>query len=360
MSGLSSAALATLLFCIPAAVAAQQSTTPSLTRDLERLRVGEHLTSLPAADSVAPGARTVAAGATVKSTIVARGSVDVFGRVEGSVVSLSGDVTVHRGGVVTGDALSVGGRVNADSGEVDGELRAMSVLPAVLTAPAALLDQRSPAERSVDSARAVAGSFAILLIVALGVFIFAGPNLEEVMTTVQGRFVRVFWYGILGQLLVLPALLVLIVALALTIIGILLIPFAIVAYGIAVAGLATLGFLAVSRLIGAAVWRGGAASARGRALGALFVGVAIFFALWLATSLLTWAPLAATIFRAAAVAATWASMTLGLGAAILSRAGTHRRVSGSTRPIELAAWQTPTPVAGVVAARRTAGVREVR
>ena len=66
------------------------------------------------------------------------------------------------------------------------------------------------------------------------------------------------------------------------------------------------------------------------------------------------------ILRAAAVAATWAAMTLGLGAAILSRAGTHRRVAGGTRPIELAAWQTPTPVAGVVAARRTSGVREVR
>jgi hypothetical protein len=62
----------------------------------------------------------------------------------------------------------------------------------------------------------------------------------------------------------------------------------------------------------------------------------------------------ATVFRAAALAATWAAMTLGLGAAILSRAGTHRRVAGAARAVELAAWQTPTPVAGVVAARRTA------
>jgi hypothetical protein len=58
------------------------------------------------------------------------------------------------------------------------------------------------------------------------------------------------------------------------------------------------------------------------------------------------------VVRAAALAASWAAMTLGLGAAILSRAGTHRRVAAGTRPVELASWQTPTPLTGVVAARR--------
>ena len=123
----------------------------------------------------------------------------------------------------------------------------------------------------------------------------------------------------------LPVLLILIVALAVSVIGILLIPFAIVAYAIACAGLVTLGFLAVARLVGGAVWRGGDASARARAFGAIALGVAIFFALWMVAALLTWAPLAATVVRAAALAATWSAMTLGLGAAILSRAGTHRR-----------------------------------
>ena len=73
-------------------------------------------------------------------------------------------------------------------------------------------------------------------------------------------------------------------------------------------------------------------------------------------ALLVWAPLAATVVRAAAIAASWAALTLGLGAAILSRAGTHRRVASGSRPVELAAWQTPTPVTGVVAARRPAAV----
>ena len=359
MSG-RSAVFATFLVVAPVLLAAQQAPGTLNERDLERLRVGEQITNLPPADSVAAGARTVAAGSTAKGTIVARGRVDVFGRVEGSVVSLAGDVNVHRGGVVTGDALAVGGRVVADSGEVDGEMRTLSTLPALISPATALADQRTPAQRTVDSVKAVAGSFAILLIIAVGVFLFAGPNLDEVVSTIQTRFARAFWYGVVGQLLVLPALLILICGLALTIIGILLIPFAIIAYGIAVAGLATLGFLAACRLIGDGLWRGGTASARGRALATLFVGVSVFLGLWLVASLLMSAPFAAAVIRACALAATWAAMTLGLGAALLSRAGTHRRVAGGSRPIELAAWQTPTPVAGVVAARRTSGVREVR
>jgi hypothetical protein len=352
--------ISALLFLLPGALVAQGASGAGLSRDLERLLKGEQIAGVPPADSVSPGARSIAAGTTVKGTIVARGPVEVFGRVDGSVVSFAGDVTVHRGGVVTGDALAVGGRVNADSGQVGGEMRAMSVLPTIFGQAKSVADTRTPAQRTMESAKNVAGSFGILLIIAVGVLLFAGPNLDEVVVTIQGRFARAFWYGVLGQIFVLPGLLILTAALALTIIGILLIPFAIVAYAIAVAGLVTLGFLAVARLVGGALWQGGDASARGRALGALFAGIALFFVLWMIGSLLAWAPLAATVIRAAALAATWAAMTLGLGSAILSRAGTHRRVAGVARPVELAAWQTPTPVAGVVAARRTVAAQEVR
>jgi hypothetical protein len=122
----------------------------------------------------------------------------------------------------------------------------------------------------------------------------------------------------------------------------------------------TLGFLAVSRLVGSAAWRTGG-TGKARAMATLMVGVSIFFALWLVAALLTWAPLAATVVRAAALAVTWSAMTLGLGAAILSRAGTHRRVASAARTVELASWQTPTPITGVVAARRpVAAAREAR
>ena len=73
----------------------------------------------------------------------------------------------------------------------------------------------------------------------------------------------------------------------------------------------TLGFLAVARLIDDALWRGGNATERGRTLASLAVGIASFFVLWMVAALLGWAPLAATVVRAAALAATWAAVTLG-------------------------------------------------
>jgi hypothetical protein len=354
-------ALLTLLaLLLPSALRAQADSARELSRVLERLAKGEQIQGLPPADSVAPAGRVVPAGTVVRGTIVARGPVDVAGTVEGSVVSLAGDVTVRTGARVTGDAVAVAGRVLA-AGRVDGEMRTMSDLPSLPEAPVAVADTRSAIERTVDAAEVVAGSFGVLLVIAIGVLLFAGPNLAEVVETVERRFSRAFWVGLAAQLLFLPGLVVLCIALALTLIGVLLIPFAVVAYAIAVAGMVTLGFLAVAQLIGSAVWRGGNASDRARAFGALVAGVAIFFALWLVASLLVWAPLAATVIRAAAVAATWAAMTLGLGAAVLSRAGTHRRLASGSRPVELAAWQTPTPVTGVVAARRpVAVVKEAR
>jgi hypothetical protein len=359
------------LLALPALLGAQAPATPMAgpspasraddARDLERLAKGERIAKLPPADSITDGPRRIPAGTTVNGTVVARGPVDVLGTVTGSVVSLAGDVIVHRGGVVRGDALAVGGRVVADSGQVDGEMRSMAALPALVSAASPAVDSRTPAQRTLDAVRLVAGTFGVLLIIAIGVLLFAEPNLDEVVGTLERQFGKAFWVGLAGQLLILPALVVLIVALAVSILGILLIPFAIVAYAIAAAGLVTLGFLAVARLVGGALWHPAGASPRMRALGALAIGVAVFFVLWSVAALLVWAPLAATVVRAAALAATWAAITLGLGAAILSRAGTHRRIASGGRAVELAAWQTPTPLTGVVAARRpAAAAKEAR
>lgn len=342
---------AALALLAPALLLAQQSDRAAMARTLARLKAGEQLAGLPPVDSVAPAGRMIPAGSVVRGTVVARGPVEVAGRVEGSVVSLTGDVTIRRGGVVTGDAVAVSGRVLADSGEVDGEMRTMSALPLDVGAGVAVVPP-TPLRRTVDAARVVAGIFTTLLVIALGVVLFAGANLDEVVGAVRHRFARAFWIGVAGQLLILPGLLVLVVALALTVIGILLIPFAIVAYAIAIAGLLTLGFLAVARLIGSALPVGDHAGPRARALMTIAVGIALFFVLWMTGALLSWAPLAATVVRGAALAATWAAMTLGLGAAIMSRAGSHRRVVDGGRPAELASWMTPTPVAGVIAARR--------
>jgi hypothetical protein len=248
------ALLSLVPLAVPGRLAAQDSVRAGIARDLDRLAKAESIAGLPSPDSVTLGPRTIPAGSTVRGAVVARGPVVVAGRVEGAVVSLAGDVTVPPGGVVTGDAVAVGGRVIAD-GEVGGEMRSMSTLPTLFTPAAAAVDSRSPVQRTYDSMKLVAGTFGVLLVIALGVLLFAGPNLDEVVATLERQFGRAFWVGLLGQLLILPVLVVLLVALAVSVIGILLIPFAIVAYAIAVAGLVTLGFLAVARLVGGAVHR---------------------------------------------------------------------------------------------------------
>jgi hypothetical protein len=186
--------------------------------------------------------------------------------------------------------------------------------------------------------------------------------MDGVVEAMEGNFAKAFWFGVLGEIMALPALVLLCIGLALTILGILLIPFAVVAYCIAVAGLLALGFLAVARLTGR-MWSrkdvSGPNGARGANLRALFTGLVLYLGLWLLAAIFTWQPVAGAILRGAALAVSWVAVTVGLGAAMLSHAGTRRldardRASaGARRPApEDLAWQTPTPVTGVAAARR--------
>ena len=146
----------------------------------------------------------------------------------------------------------------------------------------------------------------------------------------------------------------LVVGLAITVLGALLIPFAIVAYIIAAAGLVTLGFLAVARLTGGALASDrGTTSPRGVHLRALIIGLVFYLGIWMVAALLAWTPVLGAIARAIAIAVTWVAATLGLGAALSSRAGTHRAVATTKQSsTDEYAWQTPTPVTGVAAARR--------
>jgi hypothetical protein len=151
----------------------------------------------------------------------------------------------------------------------------------------------------------------------------------------------------------LPVLLILCTALAITVIGALLIPFVAVAYIVAAAGLSTLGFLAVARLTGTVFTLDkGATSPRGVHLRALAMGLAVYLALWLAAALFSGVPAVGAILRAIASAVTWVAATLGLGAALMSRGGTRPHQSGAAASTDDLSWQTPTPVTGVAASTR--------
>jgi hypothetical protein len=276
------------------------------------------------------------------------------GSLHGDAIVMGGDIVVHDGGSITGNALAIRGRVRLAGGHIDG---AMYTLGGELGASPAGVAAASPAAATWRALSLTAGTFAILFFIGIGVLMFAGSNLEGVLEALQGRLSRAFLVGVAGQLAIAPVLLLLIVGLAISILGILLIPFAIVAYGIAVAGMMTLGFLAVARLAGEGWFQNFGSRAltpRGATLRALAVGVALFGLIWVIVALLTWSPVAGGVLRGVAVVVTWISVTTGFGAVILSRGGTRRadQPAAVLPPAAEAGWLTPTPITGVAAARR--------
>ena len=312
--------------------------------------------SLPPDDAIAMGGRVVAAGSTIDGPVaVAGGPLHVYGTVNGDAIAIGSDVIVHQGGRVTGNAISALGRVALDGGIVDGETRQLS--GDIGAVPKAAAVEESPVDATRRAVALSASWLMILVLIGIGVIVFAGSYLDGVSESLEGRFGRSFWTGIAAQLALAPALALLCVALAVTILGVLLIPFAIVAFVLAVAGLVTLGFLAVARITGESFvpsvgrrFRGDKAALRG-----VVIGVTIYMGLWVLASAFAWAPTVQMVLRIVAVAITWVAATVGLGAAVISRGGT-RRPGGTFTPAaavnDMPAWQTPTPVSGVVAARR--------
>jgi hypothetical protein len=327
----------------------------SMQRLIDRFRRDPEAVTLPPNDQIAIGGRSIAAGTQVDGPVAAAGGpLHVYGTVNGDAIAIGSDVIVHSGGRVTGNAVSALGAVTLLGGTVNGEMRQLT--GALGSVPAAAARAETPT-RSTRHALALSSSWLVILVlIGIGVLVFAGDYLDGVVDSLEGRFGRSFWAGIATQLALAPVLALLIVALAVTVLGILLIPFAVVAFVLAIAGLITLGFLAIARVTGESM--APAASkryhARGAALRALVIGVTLYMGLWVVASAFAWAPMIETVLRVIAVAITWVATTAGLGAAVLSRGGTRRAV---TPAAPLAAvndipWQTPTPVTGVVAARR--------
>ena len=336
------------------AMPSARSAADSLRARIELVRTSPAGFPLPTIDSISAGDRIVPVATRIPGTLaVVRGNLDVFGVVDGDAIAIDGDVIVHEGGRVHGNAYAAFGRVRLEGGMVQGETRAFQ--GKVVALPRGVVDN-SPAG---DTSRALGislGWLAMLVGIGLGVLIFAGGYLDAVVETLEHSFSRSLWVGLAGQLAIIPALLILTVGLAITILGILLIPFGIVAFALAVAGVVTLGFLAAAQLTGRSMLgrKTRPISERGIALQALVLGLVLFLGLWVLGAALTWSPVAALAVRGAALAVTWVAATAGFGAAILSRGGTRRAEVAPAPAIapEPFNWQTPTPVQGVVAARR--------
>lgn len=324
-----------------------------LTQLMKRVSLDPNGASLPPQDSIAMGDLAVAAGTSV-GRVATVGQLDVFGTVKGNAISLDGDVVVHKGAHITGDALAIGGTVRLDGGTVDGEMRSLDEA----VAPTAAATASSSGFLSIlDELQAVMGALVVMVLLGFAAMVFTEERLRVVASAIELRFGRSLFAGILTEVSFIPVLVLAIVLLVITLIGIILLPVAIPGLFVVGALLAVLGFLAVSRVAGQALTRRAATvSVRGAELRSMLAGLFFFFGLWLAAAVLSWVPVLGSLLHALAFVVTWAAATVGLGAAVITRGGGRPTVAPAPPPSaggEIG-WQTPTPISGIAAARRQA------
>ena len=299
------------------------------------------------------GAYSVGSDQTVTGhLLVVRGDADVYGRIQGNVVTVDGNVIVHPGAVISGDVLAIHGKVREQGGVVDGEIRTLSAAIAASEAPL------SPLQLTLRRLAGLAGVIVTLAVLGFGLVAFGRHNLEIVADTVSHSFGRAFVTGLLGQILLLPTFGMIVVGLVLSVAGILLLPFAIVAYVLlAVIGLVG-GYLAVAHALGETYTRRrlarGTVVASASSYRFLATGLAAMLALWAAWALFGWVPVAGELVRGAAILITWLLGTAGFGAALLSRAGVRENFAGRIIPPEALTdeYLWATPQFGVPAVRR--------
>lgn len=292
--------------------------------------------------------------------LVLKGQVDLFGRVTGNVVTLDGDIVMHPGSTVSGDALALGGRIRDRGGVVQGEQRSLGAAPVVQVAG------RGGLRNALTNAAGLAGVLFTLGLIGFGVVLFARPNLETISDTVGHSFFRSFLAGLLAQVLAIPTFGIVITGLVLSVVGILLVPFVVVVIPFLLLVAVVGGFLAVAHAMGETHIR--RRMAAGVMVGSpnsyryLLVGLSAIGAMWLAWIALGWVPVAGTLMFGAAFLATWLLATVGLGACLLSRAGIKPAFAGRYVPPEALTdeYLWATPQFGVNAVKRPEGGKTPR
>ncbi len=296
------------------------------------------------------GGLRIAAGQRIDGPLlVVGGDADLAGQVTGNLVVLDGDLLLHPGALVTGDALVIGGRAVDQGGKVQGELRA---------APARL-NETGAVESSGLFTRAggVIGVLGALVLAGFGMVSFAKPRLEVISDTVARSFYRSFLVGVLAQIIALPTAALIIAGLILSIVGILLLPFVALVVPLLLLTAVLAGLVSALHAMGEIRTR--RRMAEGVAVGPnsyryLLSGAGFLSVLWAAWVGFGGIPVAGTLVFLVALLPTWVAATSGLGAFLLSRAGLRGEAAGRFLPPEAMTdeylWATPRY--GVTAAKR--------
>src|SRR6202163_2699704 len=261
------------------------------------------------------GDLTIPAGTTTSGSVAAiRGDLNVYGNVDGAATAILGDVIVHQGGRVRGGAVALAGHVRNEGGSILGVIKDVGA-----THNRSTISFGGRPRTTLGSLAAAFLWLVVLLLVGTFVLFFLGDYFKRAVEVVTNETGRSLLTGVLGGLASIPALIALVVAMAITIIGIFFIPIGVAAFLIAVSGIAILGFLAVAHVTGIAIaGKRNAETPGGQELQFLYTGILAFSALWIVAAAFTWFPILGSILRMLAFSVTFVAVATGFGAVILS------------------------------------------
>jgi hypothetical protein len=260
-------------------------------------------------DLVIPAGTTTAG-----SVLVFQGNLDVYGNVDGAATAILGNVIVHEGGRVRGGAVALMGHVQNEGGSILGVIK--DVGP---THNRSTVSFGFRPRTTVGSLVSAILWMVVLLLVGTVVLFFMRDYLHRAVEVVTNETGRALFTGVLGGLALIPALIALLIGMAITIIGVFFIPIGVAAFLIALSGIGILGFLAVAQVTGIAIsGKTETETPAGQELQYLYTGVLAFSALWIIAAAFTWFPILGAILRMLAFAVTFVAVSTGFGAVILS------------------------------------------
>jgi hypothetical protein len=261
------------------------------------------------------GDLTIPAGSTTSGSVMAiRGDLNVYGNVDGAATAILGDVIVHEGGRVRGGAVALGGHVRNEGGSILGVIKDVGA-----THNRSTVSFGGRPRTTLGSLAAAFLWLVVLLLVGTFVLFFLRDYFTRAVEVITNETGRSLLTGVLGGLASIPALVALVVLMAITIIGIFFIPIGVAAFLIAVSGIAILGFLAVAHVAGIAIaGKRNAETPAGQELQFLYTGILAFSALWIVAAAFTWFPILGSVLRMFAFSVTLVAVATGFGAVILS------------------------------------------
>lgn len=238
---------------------------------------------------------TLEEGQQVDNIITVGGQITVYGLVEKSVVAVGGSVILTSKAVVRGNVVAVGGVVTRGGGAmVFGDVTEINTSALSSSIASALRGEMEGWSLLLNIISLC--FFAIILIITLMMTLVVPRSLAVVANAIEMSKVRSFLWGCLVTLLIVPFFMLL----AISIIGIFLMPLAFTALLLA----AIIGFIAVGSLLGNTIITSVFHGYKKSLIKETLVGVSL---LWL----IGWIPYAGVVIKALAI-------TIGLGGVMLT------------------------------------------